>query len=302
MSTLSDADFAPPSALDLPQSSLERSDETDPSVKKEPELGEDGLPILKTFSAENDDMKAEALHLVADSVAQQRNIASKSLIYHPVNLAVIVAMFAGSRQIFYNGDIWDYSKVLTTFVGCVMALLGAIRLVCGPYIFEAEKVGTWNWLQKGRSVEEEDDTGLRVLGETDEILLTKFGGDYIGSIIFRGVQPAPNRASPTGNKRARRTQSPSKQTKMVIRAWTVRQKYRRKEVGSALIEEALKIGKEKGWLVGGVEVAKDHANSMRVLPTMLNGPLDHYDKIAQKTLDKKLDEFEASQEKGRKKR
>lgn len=302
MSALTDADFAPPAALELPTSTVDLSDEAEVTVQKEPEVGEDGVPLLKTFAAQDEDMRAEALHLVADSVAQQRNLASRAIIYHPITLAVLAVVFGAIRQYFYQGELSDYIKILTTFMGVIMALLGGIRLVCGPYIFEAEKVGTWRWLNKGRSCEEEEETGLHVLEDTDEILLTKFGGEFIGAIIFRGVQPTPGRASPTGNKRARRAQSPSKQTKMVIRAWTVKQKFRGKEVGSALVEEALKAGKDKGWLVGGVEIAEDHANSKRVLPAMLNGALDKYDKIAQKTLDKKMDEFETLQEKGKKRR
>jgi len=302
MSALTDADFAPPTALDLPRSTVELSDGTDEAANKEPEIGEDGVPLLRTFAAENEDMRVEALHLVADSVAQQRNLASSALIYHPVTLGLLVVAFGVTRQWFSDGHNVEYIKVFTTFLGIAMAFLAGIRLLCGPYIFEAEKVGTWAWLDKGRSVEEEEETGSHVLGDVDEVLLSKFGPDHIGVIIFRGVQPAPSRASPTGNKKVRRTQEPSKQTRMVIRAWTVRQKFRRKEVGSALMEEAIKVGKEKGWLVGGIEIAEDHANSKRILPTILNGALDRYDKIAQQTLDKKISEFEASQEKGRKKR
>jgi len=302
MSALTDADFAPPTALDLPKSNVEVSDGTDDATEKEPEIGEDGIPILKTFAAENEDMRAEALHLVADSVAQQRNLASSALIYHPVTLALLVIAFGVTRQSFSDGQNVEYIKVFTTFLGITMAFLAGIRLVCGPYIFEAENVGTWEWLNKGRSLEQEEETGSHVLGDVDEVLLSKFGPDFIGAIIFRGVQPAPSRASPTSNKKVRRTQEPSKQTRMIIRAWTVRTKFRRKEIGSALMEEAIKVGKEKGWLAGGVEIAEDHANSRRVLPTILNGALDRYDKIAQKTLDKKISEFEASQEKGKKKR
>lgn len=299
MSSLTSADVAPPAALRLPDHASNQVEEPE---DKEPTVGEDGIPLLETLPAENDDMRAEALHIIADSVAQQRNMASRALIFHPVVLALFVLSFGVCRQIFYKGDNSDYIKVLTTFTGVVMAILGAVRLTCGPYIFEAESVGTWSWLNKGRSAEEEEQSGMKVLGDSDEILLTKFGDDYIGAVIFRGVQPVVTPGSPSGNKRSRRAQSPSKHTKMVIRAWSVRQKYRRKEVGSALLEDAIKVGKEKGWTIDGIEFAKDHANHKRVLPAMFNGALDKFDRIAHKTLVKKVQEIEATEGKGRKKK
>jgi len=296
---MTSADVAPPDALRLPDHA---SNQLEVVGGSEPVVGEDGIPLLKSFLAEDDDMRAEALHIIADSVAQQRNLASRALIFHPIVLASLAAGFGVCRQIFYKGNNSDYVKVLTTFTGIVMAILGAIRLTCGPYIFEAERVGTWSWLNAGRSAEEEEQSGTKVLGDSDEILVTKFGGDYIGAVIFRGVQPVLAPSSPSGNKRSRRAQSPSKHTKMVIRAWSVRQKYRRKEVGSALLENAIKIGKQKGWTIDGIEFAKDHANHKRVLPAMFNGALDKFDQIAQNTLVKKLEETEATEGKSRKRK
>lgn len=299
MSSLTSADVAPPDALRLPDHA---PGEVEELVPTEPTVGEDGIPILKSFPADDDDTRAEALHIVADSVAQQRNLASRALIFHPIVVAIFVAGFGICRQIFYEGDTSDYIKVVTTFTGVIMAILGAIRLACGPYIFEAERIGTWRWLNKGRSAEEEEQSGVKVLGDSDEILLTKFGDEYIGAIIFRGVQPVATPSSPSGNKRSRRTQSPSKHSKMVIRAWAVRQKYRRKEVGSALLEDAVKLGKVKGWTADGVEFAEDHANHKRILPTMFNGPLDKFDRIAREVLHKKVQDIEVTEGKGRKKR
>jgi len=299
MSSLTGADVAPPDALRLPDHAPQEAEEVG---HQESTVGEDGIPILKTLPADDDDVRAEALHIIADSVAQQRNLASRAVIFHPIVMALFIAGFAICRQMIYKGETSDYIKVVTTFTGVVMAILGAVRLACGPYIFEAERVGTWQWLNKGRSTGEEEQTGVKVLGDSDEILLTKFGHEYIGAIIFRGVQPVVVPGSPNGNKRSRRSQSPSKHTKMVIRAWSVRQKYRRKEVGSALLEDAMKVGKARGWTTDGVEFAEDHANHKRVLPTVFNGALDKFDHIAHKILQKKLQGSEVTQGKGRKKR
>lgn len=300
MPSLVDADTAPPDALRLPENAESEKEDVGP---KEPTIGEDGVPILKTFSATDNDTRAEALHIIADSVAQQRNTGANALIFHPIVLAVMVGAFAVLIRIYAEPDgSTNWIMVGTTSLGVIMAVLGGIRMMLGPYIFEAERVGTWKWLNAGRSADEEQETGMHALGDSDEILLTKFGDDYIGAIIFRGVQSITSPASPGSKKRTRRAQSPTKHTKLVIRAWSVRQKFRRKEVGSALLEDAIKVGQAKGWIVDGVEFAKDHANSKRVLPAMFNGALDKYDRIANSTLEKKLAELDAGQEKGKKRK
>lgn len=298
---MSDPDVAPPEALRLPVAEQETETE-ETSANQEPTVGEDGVPILKTLPADTDDLRAEALHLVADTIAQQRNLGSRALIFHPITLALIAVAIGVVKQIYTGKYETNWVMVLTTTTGVIMSVLGGIRLWLGPYIFEAERVGTWTWLNQGRSRQAEEETGVHVLGDSDEILITKFGNDFIGTVIFRGVQPVVSPASPGANKRTRRAQSPSKHTRMVIRAWSVRQKFRRKEVGTALLEDAIKIGQEKGWTVNGIEIAEDHANSKRVLPAFLNGAMEKFDKIAKATLEKAERRVQAGQEKGRKRR
>lgn len=289
MSSLTAADVAPPSAFRVPEQAADKVEDTQ---EREVTIGEDGVPILKTFPADSDELRAEALHVIADSVAQQRNIGSKALIFHPISFAILAVAIALLKRIYTDDEETNWIMIGTTSLGVIMSLLGAIRLMLGPYIFEAERVGTWKWLSEGRSAEEEEENGFRVLGEKDEILMTQFGEEYIGAIIFRAVQPITPPPSPNQNKRSRRAQSLSKNNnKMVIRGWSVRQKYRRKEVGSALLEEAIKFGMEKGWTTDGVEFAEDHANHKRVLPHVFNGALDRFTDIAMKVLNKKIDEL-----------
>lgn len=300
MSSLDDVDVSPPSSLKPPTVAPTTSD-ADGKKSKPPTMDENGVPILCTFSADDEDTRVEGLHIIADSVAQQRNAASRSLIFHPLSLAAFAVLVAVLKQFFYDPATTDWIKVGMTMTGVIMALLGAVRLICGPYIFEAERVGTWKWLDQGRSAEEEEQTGVRVLGTHDDILVTKFGDEFIGAVIFRGVQPmTPN--SPNSSKRSRRAPSASKQTRTVIRAWSVKQKYRRKEVGSALLEDALKFAKTKGWTTDGVEFAEDHANHKRILPATFNGPLDKFVTIAYQTLDKKMQELGFVQDKSRRRK
>lgn len=55
-----------------------------------------------------------------------------------------------------------------------------------------------------------------------------------------------------------------KEKKAVIRAWTVKLRYRGKGVGRGLLEEGVRVAKEKG--VGKVEFEREHASEFRPPP------------------------------------
>lgn len=141
------------------------------------------IPNLMTSAAVSEDDKVEALHLIADSVAQQRQLASRALIFHPITFAVLTLIFGLLYQHFYKGARSDWALIGTTTAGILMTTLITVRWWTSGYIEEAEKVGTWKWLDQGR---EGDD----VVGRTDDILLTKFGDEPIGALIMRGVRGA----------------------------------------------------------------------------------------------------------------
>ncbi|KAI7139410.1 hypothetical protein KC352_g29910, partial [Hortaea werneckii] len=63
-----------------------------------------------------------------------------------------------------------------------------------------------------------------------------------------------------------------------IKAWTVRMKYRRKGVGSAVLEEAVREARRKG--AESLEFAYDHANALRVLPGLYNRAFDQRERRA----------------------
>lgn len=68
----------------------------------------DGVPPLTTYVAESAEDKVAALKLVTDSIAQQRQMASRILISHPLNIAVFGAILALAAQWFYKGIIFDF--------------------------------------------------------------------------------------------------------------------------------------------------------------------------------------------------
>ncbi|KAH8728825.1 hypothetical protein GQ44DRAFT_737517 [Phaeosphaeriaceae sp. PMI808] len=226
-----------------------------PSVPVKPASEE--LPQLTTYSAESQDDRVEGLRLVADSVAQQRQVSSKMLIFHPATLAafgLIAAIAIQWTLKAYN----DWLVAGTTVGGIAMTFLIFIRWMTGGYIGLAE------------------DIDMEWLGD-DRVIVVKWGEDIIGALVLGW---ADNDAA---KKRGRRRRG-----KAVIRAWTVKLKYRRKGVGESLLEEAVKIAGEKG--ADGILFDADHANSKRILPSLFNGFLGKQEAKAEKALKKVADE------------
>ncbi len=167
-----------------------------------------------------------------------------------------------------------------------MAGLLGIRWMVGGYLWRAEDVGTWRWLDEGKQK-----------AEGDEVLVTWFGEEMIGAVVIRGVRDADVISAGKGGKKSQRSNSGGKdggsngKVKGVIRAWTVRQRYRRKGLGGDLLEEAVKLCREKGW--SGPVFAEDHANSGRVLPALFNGGMEKREVRARTALEKYVEGFNA---------
>jgi ribosomal protein S18 acetylase RimI-like enzyme len=185
------------------------------------------IPQLSTYTAESEDDRVEGLRLVADSVAQQRQVSSKMLIFHPITLGVFGLITAIATQ--YMLKVYqDWLMVATTVGGITMTFLIFIRWMTGEYIGIAEDIDM-AWLSD------------------DRLIVVKWGEDIIGSLVLGW---ADNDAA---KKRGRRRRG-----KAVIRAWTVKLKYRRKGVGEGLLEEAVKVAGEKG--ADGIIFDADHAS------------------------------------------
>lgn len=189
------------------------------------------LPTLTTHPATTNAEKITALRLIADSVAQQRQVASRALITHPLPLSLAFLLLALLAQYF------ALPLMLTTGAGVVMALLVAVRGATGGYLVEAEKIG-WKWLEDGNSGEDDGGRGKGKGGEETIVLVTVWGEEIIGALAIRVL------------KREKRA---------LVRAWTVGLKYRGKGVGKALLEEGVRLAMT-GRGCKAVEFEEDHAS------------------------------------------
>ncbi|QDS73449.1 hypothetical protein FKW77_008808 [Venturia effusa] len=214
-----------------------------------PSIPLDSIPPLTYEIADDQDDLVDGLKLVADSVAQQRQTASKILIFHPLNLAAYIGFMAVLTQYFYE-TASDLPLLFTTAAGITMGFLVAVRWLTQGYLNAAEEID-WEWLAD------------------DQILITKFGDDIIGALVLRW-----EKGEGRGNRK--------KKGRGVIRAWTISLRYRGKGVGAGLLEDAAKAVEKRG----GDEIvfADDHANSKRVLYRLYNASFDRNDLRARQAL------------------
>ncbi|KAL3427232.1 acetyltransferase [Phlyctema vagabunda] len=237
----------------------------------------DSVPPLTTTVLVEESDKVAALKLVADSVAQQRQIASRAIIFHPLTIAIYILALAVVNQYLYKTR-GDLGIVVTTCAGLTMIGLVAVRGATGAYLTMAEEV-SWKF------VENED-------GEEDTIIGSRYGDEIIGALILRLERTANSAGSP-------RKRKPSRGGNGVIRAWTTRLRYRGTGVGTELLEEAVKVSRERLGNPAEVGFAAEHANSKMILPELFNGGFRKGEVRAAKALEHVLENMETSVRKKR---
>jgi GNAT superfamily N-acetyltransferase len=205
------------------------------STAPAPSAPADALPALSTYTAAVEDDRIDGLKLVADSVAQQRQLSSKMLIFHPANLA-LYAVFVAILISYLQRAGHDWIMIGTLLGGLTMSCFAAVRWAAGGYIGLAEEIN-WEWL-----------------GE-DRLVVVKWGEEIIGALVLGW---ADSELKKKGGRR--------KRGKAVVRAWTVKLKYRGKGIGEALLEEAVKVAGEKG--ADGIVFDAEHA-SKSILSMMM---------------------------------
>ncbi|KAF4982093.1 hypothetical protein FZEAL_2199 [Fusarium zealandicum] len=193
-------------------------------------------PPLALEVLTNPKEKKDALKLIVDSVAQQRQVASRSMVFHPMSLAALVGVLSIAHYVAGIGG--DISTMLITYPGIILAYLVTIRCCTSSYIRIAEDTDWLDWLNNSDGVE-------------DTIVGARFGEDIIAAVIIRFE---------TGGKKA------------LIRGWTTRTKYRRRGLGGDMLRETVKIAKQAQGRTCVVEFADDHANSNLPINAIFNGP------------------------------
>jgi Acetyltransferase (GNAT) family len=247
-----------------------------------------GIPDLTTTLATTDDAKIDSLKLLADSVAQQRQLASNAIIFHPLTVSIWLLFIAIAGQWQYDGTTGSLALVGVTAAGLSMAVLISVRWAVSGYIEMAEDVGTWKWLEGTREGEGEK------MG--DVVLLERFGEEAVGTVVLRGLRDEVRPVSPKKGGKRQGSGGGKAGVRGVIRGWTVKRRYRHKGLGAGLLEEAVKVCLEKGW--SGPVFADEHANSGRVVWPIFNGAMESRERKARALLEQVITE-QGGSEKGR---
>lgn len=243
--------------------------------------------------------KVAALKLVADSIAQQRQVASLHLVFHPLLFGVLALALGITYRYTWAGprQRHDLGLTLSLMSGVTMAYLAAIRMWTSGYLNVAEGM-SWDFLLKDVASENPDATNAANGNNEDIVLGARFGTEVIGALVLR-LEPSPSaNGSGRGRKNGHhRGNSLYKGGKGVIRAWTTRLRYRGKGVGGDLLHEAVRITREKCGKDAAVGFAKEHANSTMVLPEWFNRPFRKQEVRAAKALEGVLGEWEVGKRK-----
>jgi len=129
-----------------------------------------------------------------------------------------------------------------------MACLVGVRSITAGYISLAEDM---NW----KFVQNED-------GVEDIIIGSRYGEDIIGALVVR-----LERSCHSPSRRKAKSKSGGQG---VVRAWTTKLRYRGTGIGTDLLQEAVRVTREKLGNSAGIGFAAEHANSKMVLPEMFN--------------------------------
>jgi hypothetical protein len=130
-----------------------------------------------------------------------------------------------------------------------MACLVGVRGLTKGYINLAEELN-WNFAQNEE-------------GENDIIIGSRYGEDIIGTAILRLER--------NWNGGRRKTKTSKMGGKGLVRAWTTKMRYRGTGIGTELLEEVVRITREKLGNSAEIGFAAEHANSSMILPEIFNG-------------------------------
>lgn len=304
-------------------SSVTRDNEREDKRTKQNEDADlaDVPPLSIGVLTEYDD-KVEALKLIADSIAQQRQMASLHLIFHPY--CIPFAAFGAAAA--WHGALWarpdDLGSRLMLASAVIMTYLLAIRWLTSGYLSLAEGLG-WNWLlashpsssptadkphgwasittpRSSRSpsptTASADSRSDPKNAPTDLVIGARYGDRLIGALVLRLEPPASAGHQRTGSsfsKRHRGRSSSLRGGTGLVRAWTTELRYRRKGIGGDLLLEAVRVTRERCGRDAQVGFAREHANAGRVLPKVFAGIWRRSEIKAARALEATLAEWEA---------
>ncbi|KAM3502424.1 hypothetical protein MY11210_009075 [Beauveria gryllotalpidicola] len=234
---------------------------------------EPGIPQLTYAVAQTPEEKRDALRLVADTIAQQRQVASTAIIFHPATLGPFVAVLAG--LVYRSGGDWVGAVILAS--GVIVAYLTAIQYYTYGYLQRAER---FNWKIF-------IDPSANEPAQQDTVMYARYGDNIIATLVLRLVE-AKNPSKMASQQRG--TGSSAQ-----IRAWATRLRYRDTGVGGDMLREAVAFARSSLGPAVAIEFSDTHAHAVDTTKHF-TAPFARREKSARQALAQAIKDVDAAAE------
>ncbi|KAJ4164950.1 hypothetical protein LMH87_006603 [Akanthomyces muscarius] len=236
------------------------------------------IPELSLDPLRTEDEQKEGLKLLADTVAGMRTPATVTVMSHPSCLVPFTTFLS---IIYYTRyTIPGHFKVTACCTyGSVIVYIFLIWCMARPYKTFAKDINR-AWLDEE--------------GPNRDIMVGARGKDNkLAGVLVLRLSP---KLVPTGGRRRTRSLS-FKGGRGLIRAWAVRRKCRGRGVGKELLQEAVRITRERCGKDADVGFVQDHAHSRLIFHNMFNGFFHKVEIGADKALRAAVSEWSVTKKK-----
>ena len=201
----------------------------------------DDIPQLTYTTATTDADKRDTLRLVADTIAQQRQVASNTIIFHPYCLGPLVALLSA---LVYRSRSDPVGAVILV-CGFVVAYLAAVQYYTYSYLQRAEDFHWKDFITPSAERPEEQDT----------VLFARYGSHIVATLVLRLQKPAVSIKSTLASKRGNGCTAE-------IRAWATRLRYRNTGLGGDMLREAVALTRSTLGPAAAIQFSSPHAHTV----------------------------------------
>ncbi|EJP65431.1 Acyl-CoA N-acyltransferase [Beauveria bassiana ARSEF 2860] len=237
------------------------------------------IPLLTYTIAQTAEEKRNALRLVADTIAQQRQVASTTVIFHPATLGPFVAVLAGLvyRR---SGSDWVGAVILAS--GVIVAYLAAIQYYTYDYLSRAER---FNW----KSFITPPSSASEPAQQQDTVMYARYGDHVIATLVLRLVEAKIQTPSKMASQQ-RGTGSSAQ-----VRAWATRLRYRDTGVGGDMLREAVAFARSSLGPAAAIAFSDSHAHAVDAT-RHFTAPFARREKRARQALAQAIKDVDAAAE------
>ncbi len=220
------------------------------------------IPELTYTVAETSEEKRDALRLVADTIAQQRQVASSTIIFYPAVLGPFVALLAG--LVYRSGSDWVGAVILVS--GVIVAYLASIQYYTYSYLQRAEKFNWRSFITPSADKPNEQDT----------VMYARYGDNIIATLVLRLDKATKASSKTTSQPRGNGSTAQ-------IRAWATRLRYRGTGIGGDMLRDAVALARSSLGPAVSIQFSNPHAHTVDTTK-YFTAPFARHEKRARQAL------------------